>query len=361
MNDSCLTYFRDAAAGRAGTTPWDQWWRANECLAEKSFGPTDYQRLRKQGLMAARMIVRRTALPWSSRASVSSTFGSPAISDDNVAAFERDQGFTFPADYREFLLSYNGGRPRPSWFRMSGRDPADLHVALFCHLYFDPNLPQPRCAHTLQFAARPPADHFPIGQSGSADDSLLLIKFAGQQTGAIFLWPDKARGGDRPAPILAAASFDAFMKGLDYPEQTKPWMELIDRADVDGFSKWLDAGPDWDRRDPASGFTPIEYAAWGHDPDVPLGDLHPEDVRLRRACLKIVETLLVRGALPGRAIRRAFFARNHAIVKLLLSTGLDGVPTKDLEDVRYYLRHRPAWADDELRPAVERELKTRRT
>jgi hypothetical protein len=65
MIDRCLNYFRDAAVGRAGIPPWADWWRANESLVEKNFGPTDYERLRRQGLVAARMIVRRTTLPWS--------------------------------------------------------------------------------------------------------------------------------------------------------------------------------------------------------------------------------------------------------------------------------------------------------
>jgi hypothetical protein len=288
---------------------------------------------------------------------VSPAFGSPAIGDENVTAFERDHGLQFSAAYRDFLLAYNGGRPRPGWVQVSATKPVELQVTLFSHLCFDPNLPEPRCAHSLQFAARPPADYFPIAQPGSRDDSLLLIKVTGQGTGAIFLWPDKSGGTERPAPNLIAASFDELMNGLDCPAGAKPWMALIDGADVDGFRKWLDTEPDANRRDPASNFTPIEYAARAHDPDVPVGGIYPADVRLRRAGRDIVERLLARGADPGRAFRHAFFARNKPITKLLLASGLNGVPTQDLEDVRYYLRHRPAWADDELRPVVEKELK----
>lgn len=362
MIDRCLSYFRDAAAGRAGIPPWEQWWRANDSLVEKSVGPTDYERLRKQGIVAARMILRRTTLPCSTRVVVSPTFGSPAIAEDNVAAFERDQGFSFPADYREFLLSYNGGRPRPSWFHMpAGVEPVELQVPLMSYLDFEPSLPEPGCVHSLRHIARPPAGYFAITQLTMGDDSLLLLKVAGEQIGTIAFWPDKASGGDRPAPIPIAGSFDELIRGLAYPERAKPWMELIDRADVDGFREWLEAAADLNPRDPASGFTPIEYAAWGHDPDVPLWDLHPADVRLRRACRDIVEMLLTRGATPGRAIRHSFFARNQLITKLVLAAGLDGVPTEDLRDLRYYLRNRPAWADDELRAAVEKQLKARRS
>jgi len=361
MIDRCLNYFRDAAAGRPGIPPWAEWWRANASLVEKNFGPTDYERLRRQGLVAARMIVRRTTLPWSSRASVATPFGSPAVDEENLAAFEDEHGVRFPAGYRDFLLAYNGGRPRPGWFHRPTPEPADFHVALFSHLHFEPSLPQPRCAHSLQFTPPPPSGFFPIAQLATSDESLLLIKVAGEKTGVIFYWADKFAGADRPAPNPVAASFAELMDGLDYPEQARPWMELIDRADVDSVRKWLDTGPELDRRDPASGFTPIEYAAWGHDPDVALGDVHPADVRLRRACREIVEMLLARGAVPARALRHAFFARNTSIVKMLLAAGLDGVPAEDLRDVRYYLRNRPAWADDELKAAVEKELKARRS
>lgn len=354
MIDRCLSYFRDAVAARAGSPSWEQWWRANESLVQNCFGPTDYERLRKRGIVAARMIVRRTILPWSSRVSVSPAFGSPAISEDNVAAFERDQGFSLPADYREFLLSYNGGRPRPGWCRISAAQPSEQQIAGFSHLLFEPNLPEPRCTHMLQFAGPPPAEYFPIAQLASGDEGMLFLRVTGENIGSIAC----RQGGAAPREV--ATSFDELMNRLDYPERAKPWMGLIDSADVDGFRKWLKSVTDLNPRDPASGFTPIEYAASGHDPDVPLGDVHAADVRLRRACLEIVETLLARGAVPGRAMRHAFFARNKAIVKLLVAAGLDGVPTEDLRDVRYYLRNRPAWADDELTSAVEMELNRRR-
>jgi hypothetical protein len=150
------------------------------------------------------------------------------------------------------------------------------------------------------------------------------------------------------------------VQALDYPEQAKPWMELIDRADAESFSAWLKDGGDFARRDPTSGFTPIEYAAWGHDPDVALGDVHAGDVHLRQACLNVVDRLLAVGATPGRALRHAYFARNWAIVKLLLPLGLDSLPKDDLRDMRHYLRHRPAWSNEELLRAVEKQLKARR-
>ena len=241
MIDRCLSYFRDAVAARAGSPSWEQWWRANESVVQKCFGPTDYERLRKRGIVAARMIVRRTTLPWSSRVSVSPAFGSPAISEDNVAAFERDHGLSLPADYREFLLSYNGGRPRPGWLRISAPQPSEQQIAGFSHLLFEPNLPEPRCTHMLQFAAPPPAEYFPIAQLASGDDEMLFLKVTGENTGSI-----ACRQGDA-APREVATSFDELMNRLDYPERAKPWMGLIDSADVDGFRKWLESVTDLNR------------------------------------------------------------------------------------------------------------------
>jgi hypothetical protein len=369
MMDRCLRYFFDAAEGREGIPPWDQWWGAHESVVEKTFGQTDYERLRGQKLVAARMILRRSTLPWSGRVSVAPTPYSPAVGEENLAAFERDNHLRLPTGYRGFLLAYNGGRPRPSWFRslvlpLAGREPAEWQVLLFSHLSFDPLLVEPSCAHSLQFADQPPAGYFPVAQlypkRHPGSDSLLLIKVADEGIGGMWCWPDKAGHAARPVPEPVAGSFDELMQSLDYPEKAKPWMELIDRADVENFRKWLDGGGDFARRDPSSGFTAIEYAAWGHDADVPLGAVHPDDVCLRQACLEIVQRLVALGTTPGRAFRHAFFARNGAIVRLLLPVGLDSVPVEDLRDVRYYLRHRPAWSDEAILKAVEKELKTRR-
>jgi hypothetical protein len=367
MMDRCLRYFCDADESRDGTPPWDQWWRANDSIVEKTFGPTDYERLRRQGLVAARMILRRSTLPWFCRVAVWPGFSAPAIGEENVAAFERDNSLRLPAEYRRFLLAYNGGWPRPSWFRPligppAGREPAEWQVLLFSRLFFDHILVEPSCAHGLQFADQPPAGFFAVAQLCAGlrpGDSLLLIKVAGEGIGGMWCWPDKAVRGARPAPEPVAGSFDELMQSLDYPEQAKPWMELIDRADVKNFRKWLDEGGDFARRDPSSGYTPIEWAAWGHDPDIPLGAVDASDVRLRRACLEIVQRLVALGATPGRAFRHAFYARNWAIVKLLLPVGLGSVPLDDLRDVRYYLR-RPPWSDADLLAAVEKEIKARR-
>lgn len=37
----------------------------------------------------------------------------PMLSESEIAAFEAEVGATLPADYREFLLTWNGGRPVP--------------------------------------------------------------------------------------------------------------------------------------------------------------------------------------------------------------------------------------------------------
>jgi hypothetical protein len=38
----------------------------------------------------------------------------PPVDEDQIQAFERRNCLTLPADYRQFLLSHNGGMPRPS-------------------------------------------------------------------------------------------------------------------------------------------------------------------------------------------------------------------------------------------------------
>ena len=42
-----------------------------------------------------------------------------------ISAWEQTVGYTLPADYRAFLISYNGGRPHPNTFRHTALAPEE--------------------------------------------------------------------------------------------------------------------------------------------------------------------------------------------------------------------------------------------
>ena len=54
----------------------------------------------------------------------------PPIESNEVAAFERHVGISFPASYKEFLLATNGGRPLKSDFPIMDGSTSNIHVFL---------------------------------------------------------------------------------------------------------------------------------------------------------------------------------------------------------------------------------------
>jgi hypothetical protein len=50
----------------------------------------------------------------------------PPLREEEVVAFETWLGSRLPADYREFLLLYNGGYPVPSAFRFASGAPGSV-------------------------------------------------------------------------------------------------------------------------------------------------------------------------------------------------------------------------------------------
>src|SRR5262245_15198184 len=44
----------------------------------------------------------------------------PQLKESDLKTFEKEIGSTFPDDYRNFLLTYNGGEPKPYFFKVQG-------------------------------------------------------------------------------------------------------------------------------------------------------------------------------------------------------------------------------------------------
>jgi hypothetical protein len=70
----------------------------------------------------------------------------PSLSEEGFRAFEVRHGISFPADYRRFMLEYNGGMPEPDHFvskegleaqifqfdPIGANEPYDLDNRIFC-------------------------------------------------------------------------------------------------------------------------------------------------------------------------------------------------------------------------------------
>src|SRR6516165_10456631 len=104
--------------------------------------------------------------------------GSP-LSLDDLKTAEHRLNFRLPDDYRTFLLSNNGGKATPAWFRC-GKGPGDVaEIARFFSLLEveieTHDLRQELCSD----------DFIAIGLSSETDR--LLLSTASERPGAVFL------------------------------------------------------------------------------------------------------------------------------------------------------------------------------
>jgi hypothetical protein len=139
---------------------------------------------------------------------------SPA-SEDQVSTIEVRAGISLPADYREFLLTQNGGyRPDPGIFDVPGESCSVWHGALgFADDGYDirPYL-EPQCEY-LPYC-------LPIGHDICGNE--LLLGLSGAHYGHVY-WRDHelTTEGEEKAPIKLADSFTAFLQALRLREENK--------------------------------------------------------------------------------------------------------------------------------------------
>ena len=200
--------------------------------------------------------------------------GSP-ISVEDLQLAEQRLDVHFPDDYRSFLLAHNGGKPTPAWFR-HGEDPSDVAEITRFFSFEEMEVETRSLRADARFT-----DFIAIGTSTDMDH--LLLSTASSQRGAVF-WSSDGDGSDF---ARVADSVEELLKGLDYPESTKPWMMLIDNDDVEGVRQWLDNGGDVQAGDDVVvGITALEHAA-------------------SKGRLEILKLLVHRGAKPRGGLRRS--------------------------------------------------------
>jgi hypothetical protein len=113
-------------------------------------------------------------------------------------AYEAALGITFPDEYRQFLLSFNGGRPAPQQVDIPNTD----HSVLVFVLY---GIKEKRTAGDLAYElhrhrADLPEGYLPIGHDPGG--SPFLLATAGENRGRVFFWDrtwffeDSAAGGN---------------------------------------------------------------------------------------------------------------------------------------------------------------------
>jgi SMI1/KNR4 family protein SUKH-1 len=137
-----------------------------------------------------------------------------ALSESQLIAFENRFGLQLPADYRSFLLDYNGGRPVPSFFWIKDKKDG-TSVDRFYGVY---DQVIPTSIETYIGADRPgiPLSMIPIGDDGTGNFICLGLGY-GNFGDVFFLDHDLHPLGapDSPKGITRlAASFTEFLSML---------------------------------------------------------------------------------------------------------------------------------------------------
>jgi uncharacterized protein (TIGR02996 family) len=183
----------------------------------------------------------------------------PALTTSDLDWVERRFKLTLPADYRAFLLNYNGGNPEPGMFHLPGRryDPgyhelvtnfpsvwsaaepeSDWDCDLVSRLI---HLDEYRHGET-RWLGEPHRDLMVVGGLPPAELDWLCLGCRGAVLGqvhAVAAWlPDD----DLEDRAFVAPSFAAFLDLL--ADHDLPHIQAIKAGDLAALTRWLDAGGD---------------------------------------------------------------------------------------------------------------------
>jgi hypothetical protein len=141
--------------------------------------------------------------------------GGPPLHEEELKSFEREHGFSLPADYKQFLLSTNGGRPERDLLTIHGLKSNPLGRI---HVFFGLKDPVESCNldWNLQvFRDRIPASYLPIATTEGADK--ICLDMTGEHAGAVYYWDGYAQTGERTLYFLAE-DFASFVASLQKDE-----------------------------------------------------------------------------------------------------------------------------------------------
>lgn len=143
------------------------------------------------------------------------------LSDGDVKSLEKELGFLLPSKYREFLLSYNGGRPIPADFPITGF-PNNPSGGIQIFLGIDRKYNSSNIAWSYKILSkRIPTFFLPI--AGTDVGNLVCLAIGGENEGKVYLWDHE---NEHTPPTyrnvyLIADSFQAFLNSIYYHDYSK--------------------------------------------------------------------------------------------------------------------------------------------
>ena len=227
--------------------------------------------------------------------------------EEDVAEFEKQLKTSLPADYRQFLLTHNGGMPEASVFRIN-YELGEGIVNDFFGLHDGPNYASLRWHQEIS-RGRMPDILLPIG--GDPGGNLICISLGTEDKGAIYFWEHEFEGDEGEEPIFdnvyrIADSFSQFLNELT-PEPDEEFEDELEEAcskgNLDVVKAFLAAGGDVNRTN-QYGHSLIQTAA-------------------ARGQLAVVRLLVELGASISKALTFAAQNGNTDVVQYLLSKGAD--------------------------------------
>jgi hypothetical protein len=252
----------------------------------------------------------------------------PPLGPDKVARLQRELGVTFPAEYAEFLLKFNGGMfHRPVMFYVPNTDRFSEGVSIFTFL----GDPEDRQKYNglvwsaQQLTDRLPSDYLAIADCNSEDFVLLKFSEQGSRFEGVWFWDGPGFWCPEQGNNIhwLADSFNEFLSMLQYDtyydeeqQESDPLFRAIEVGKLRVVEEHLSSGGSVEAQN-SRGQSLLAAAAIYSWP-------------------KIVRLLLEHGADPNARDHRGrtplFHAARHSIdgVKLLLAAGAD-VKARDSE------------------------------
>lgn len=132
------------------------------------------------------------------------------VTDEDINAFEAEEGVKLPEDYRAFLKKWNGGRPVPDAFVIPDRRGGSLFDVLF-RLGSEKKVSDLR-EQAHQWHKRLPVSLMPIG--ADAGGSIIALGVHGEHYGKVYFF-DLFDPQETMAGITEIApTFQAFLDGI---------------------------------------------------------------------------------------------------------------------------------------------------
>jgi cell wall assembly regulator SMI1 len=125
----------------------------------------------------------------------------------------------FPADYREFLLEYNGGRPKYDNFPIEN-NPSDTHGMINFFFYLKDEGAYNLLKWANRMRGRVPSELIPIAIDPGGN--LICLAVAGNNQGKVYFWDHEEEAEEGKTPTYdnvyaIADSFNQFLTNLTGP------------------------------------------------------------------------------------------------------------------------------------------------